>query len=226
MKIICFIFARGNSKGLKNKNILKFKNTTLLGNSINQAKKISLIKDIYVSTDSEKIIKKALFYGAKVPFKRPKMYSGDRSPEIYAWRHALKFLKKKKLTTDYIVTLPVTSPLRSLTDIKKCIKLAISKKLDYVFTVNKSNRNPYFNIVQKDLNKVKKVINKKNIFRRQDAPVCYDMNNACFVFSSKYILTNTDVFRGKCDFVVMPKSRSIDIDDYFDYKLIKKLSNK
>ena len=28
MKIVAFVFARGNSKGIKNKNLLKFKKTT------------------------------------------------------------------------------------------------------------------------------------------------------------------------------------------------------
>ena len=44
MNIICFIYARGNSKGLKNKNLLKFKKTTLLGNAILQARKVKYIK--------------------------------------------------------------------------------------------------------------------------------------------------------------------------------------
>ena len=38
MKIIAFIFARGNSKGIKNKNFLRFKKTTLLGHAINKPK--------------------------------------------------------------------------------------------------------------------------------------------------------------------------------------------
>ena len=55
MKIVALINARGGSKGIKNKNILKFKNTTLLGNSIFQAKKIKLIQRVFVSTDNKKI---------------------------------------------------------------------------------------------------------------------------------------------------------------------------
>ena len=55
MNIVALICARGNSKGIKNKNLLKFKNTNLLGNSILQAKKIKCIKRIFVSTDSKKI---------------------------------------------------------------------------------------------------------------------------------------------------------------------------
>ena len=60
MNIICIIFARGNSKGLKNKNLLKFKSTTLLGNSIRQAQKSKLISRIFVSTDSKKILREAI----------------------------------------------------------------------------------------------------------------------------------------------------------------------
>ena len=55
MKIISFIFARGGSKGIKNKNLLKFKKTSLLGNSIIHSKKSHYIERTFVSTDSEKI---------------------------------------------------------------------------------------------------------------------------------------------------------------------------
>ena len=57
MNIIALICARGNSKGIKNKNLLKFKNTTLIGNAIKQAFKSKFISRVVVSTDSRKIIK-------------------------------------------------------------------------------------------------------------------------------------------------------------------------
>ena len=54
--IISFVFARGGSVGLKNKNLLKFKNISLLRNSIEQSNKSKYIKKTYLSTDSKKII--------------------------------------------------------------------------------------------------------------------------------------------------------------------------
>ena len=57
MKILALICARGNSKGIKNKNLLKFKNTTLLGNAIRQAKKSKYISRIVASTENYKIAK-------------------------------------------------------------------------------------------------------------------------------------------------------------------------
>ena len=55
-KIYAFIFARKNSKRVKNKNIRKINNIELINHTINLAKKIKSIDKIFVSTDSKKII--------------------------------------------------------------------------------------------------------------------------------------------------------------------------
>ena len=57
MNIVCFIFARGGSQGLKNKNIKILNGKPLIAYSIEKAKKINMISDIIVSTDSKKIEK-------------------------------------------------------------------------------------------------------------------------------------------------------------------------
>jgi hypothetical protein len=221
MNIIAFIFARGGSKGIKNKNLLKFNNTTLLGHAISQAKKSKYIKKIFVSTDSKKIAAKAIIYKAEVPFLRPKNLAKDNSPEILSWKHAIIFLKNKlNINPEYIVSIPTTSPLRNVSDIDKCIQKAIKNKLDMVFCVSKSQKNPFFNILIKKNNKLKVIENKKNITRRQDAPECFDMTTVCYVFKPDYIIKNSNFFKGNTGFVEIPKERSIDIDSYFDYKII------
>lgn len=233
MEIVAFIFARGGSKEIKNKNLLKFKNTTLLGHAINQAKKIKKVSQVFVSTDSKKIFKYAKKYKAQSPFLRPKKFSKDNSPEIDAWRHAIKFLKTKlNLNPKYILSVPTTCPLREISDLNKCLSKAIKNKLDLVFTATKSNRSPYFNMVIRKGKKIRLVSeifnykNKKIIFRRQDAPQSYDLTTACYVFKPNYILKNDNLFSGNVDFVEIPKQRAIDIDNNFDYKLVNFLSKK
>ena len=152
MKIIGLICARGNSQGIKNKNLLKFKKTSLLGNSIKQAFKSKFINRVIVSTDSDKIAKEAIRNKAEVPFKRPKKLASNKSPEIKTWRHAINFLNKNN-DIDLIVSVPTTSPLRKVSDIDNCIKRAIKNKFDIVFTVTESGKNPYFNIVEEKKNK-------------------------------------------------------------------------
>lgn len=226
-KLIALICARGGSKGIKNKNLLKIKNKSLIRLSIESAKKIKAIKDIYVSTDSKKIANEAIKCGAKVPFMRPKKLGKDNTPEIYVWRHAINFLSKNlNIKPDYIISLPTTSPLRKIKDIKKCIQKAIKYDLDILFTATKSFRNPYFNMIKKNKKKISLVISdkKKKYFRRQDAPVCYDMTTVCYIFKPTFVLKNKNLFSGKADFYeISSKESALDIDEKFDYKLAKLL---
>lgn len=233
MKIISFIFARGGSKGIKNKNLLKFKKTSLLGNSIIHSKKSHYIERTFVSTDSEKIAREAKKNKAEVPFIRPKYLAKPNSPEIFSWRHAVKFLDKKlKLNPDYIVSVPTTCPLRRVSDIDKCIHKAIKNNLDMVFAVTPSTRNPYFNMLEERKGKLN-IFSKtglawnfknKRIYRRQDAPKCFDLTTACYVFKPKYIESTSDLFSGNVGFVLIPRIRSIDVDDILDYRIANFLS--
>jgi CMP-N-acetylneuraminic acid synthetase len=226
-KIICIICARGGSKGLKNKNLLPFKKTTLLGNAIKQAKKSRYIKRIIVSTDSYKIAKEALKNGAEIPFMRPKKLATDNSPEILTWINVINYLKKKKNLPDYIVSIPTTSPLRHTSDIDLAIKKIIDEKLDFVFSATKASRNPFFNMVKIEDSKISIVCKSKNIFyRRQEAPECYDICTVAYVFKPSFINKSTNLFKGKIGFIEIPKIRAIDIDDIYDYNVAKFLVKK
>ena len=228
MRIVSFIFARKGSQGIKNKNLLKFKKTSLLGNSILQSRKSRYIKRTFVSTDSKKIAQEAKKNKAEVPFIRPKYLAKNNSPEIHAWRHATEFLDKKlNINPDYIVSIPTTCPLRKVSDIDNCIRKAIKNKLDIVFSITSLSRSPYFNILVKKrgklniLSKTGSVWNFKNkkINRRQDAPECYDLTTACYVFKPGYIKKTSNLFSGKVGFILIPRERSIDIDTHLDYKI-------
>tara|TARA_B100000780_G_C21109925_1_gene448461 strand:- start:1155 stop:1853 length:699 start_codon:yes stop_codon:yes gene_type:complete len=226
--IIALICARGGSKGIKNKNLLKINKKSLLRISIEQAKKIKSIKKIFVSTDSKKIAKEAIKYGAIVPFIRPKNLAQDTTPEILVWRHAINFLSEKlKIKPDYIISLPTTSPLRKLSDINACIKKSVANELDILFTATESSRNPFFNIIKKENKKISTVCNKgnKKYTRRQEAPTCYDLCTVCYIFKPQFILENKDLYSGNADFFEVSKESSIDIDTLFDYKVAKLLYN-
>ena len=57
MNIACIIPARGGSKGIPKKNIIDFCGKPLIAHSIIQSKKSKYIKEVYVSSDSEEILK-------------------------------------------------------------------------------------------------------------------------------------------------------------------------
>ena len=73
--ILCIIPIRSNSKGLKNKNILKFNKKPLIVNTTECAINSKIFKDIVIAYDSEyykKIIKKYITHKTLNFFKRSK----------------------------------------------------------------------------------------------------------------------------------------------------------
>ena len=120
-KTVCFIFARGGSKGLPKKNILSISGKPLLIHSIRIAKSIKEIDSIYVSTDSEEIADLAFTENIEV-IKRPSELAKDNSPEWLSWQHAIQFVYKREGHFNIFVSLPTTAPLRIKEDVNRCIK--------------------------------------------------------------------------------------------------------
>ncbi len=124
LKTICIIPARGGSKGLRNKNILKVGNTSLIGRTIHYAKNCGLIDNIIVTTDSDKIAKEAKKYGAEIPFLRPSYLSKDLSTTEDTLKHAL--LKYESITSKKFDLCVFLSPTDLFRD-DDWINLAIRK---------------------------------------------------------------------------------------------------
>lgn len=219
-KIFCFIFARGGSKGIKKKNLAKLNGKPLLYYSINLAKKIKSIKGIFVSTDDRAIGQYAKKNKVHV-IERPRRLSKDNSPEIDAWKHAIKYLKKKKITFNTFLSLPTTSPLRNIQDVKKSIMM-LKNKTDIVLTGVKSKRNPWFNMAIKQKNGFFKLINRgKKIYNRQAAPETVDLTTVAYVANVSYILKAKNYFDGNVKINLVPDKRAIDIDDKDDLEYAK-----
>ena len=222
MSILCTLCMRGGSKGIKGKCIQLINNKYLFVHTLNQLKKINFIDNVVVSTDSKKIFNLTQKYGIHNWFLRSKNLSLDNSPKIPVIRDALirseSYYKKK---FDIIIDLDVTSPLRQESDIKKAYKKFIDEKADILFSVNKSKKNPYFNMVEIRNNKVN-LIKKNNIIkRRQDAPKVYDMNASIYIWKRESLLRNNTLFTKKTVIYEMPEERSIDIDTLLDLKIVE-----
>ena len=89
LKSLCFIGARGGSKGVKNKNIRKLGDKPLIAHTIISAIESRLFENVVVSTEDPKIAKIAKKYGAEVPFIRPKKLSTDSANMIDVLTHGI-----------------------------------------------------------------------------------------------------------------------------------------
>ena len=90
MKPICFIAARGGSKGVKDKNIKKLGGKPLIAYTIESAKKSKIFSHVIVSTEDKLIAKIAKQFGAEVPFQRPKILATDNASFDDVLLHGIK----------------------------------------------------------------------------------------------------------------------------------------
>ena len=224
MKIFAFIFVRGGSKGLPRKNLLEINQIPLVAHSIECAKSIQSITDVFVSSDSDEILSVAKAYGAFV-IKRPDDLASDDSPEWLSWQHAVSYVLDTYGEFDLFVSLPATSPTRTPEDVQNCISAWQTDCLS--LTVVPSRRNPFFNMVSIDKSGFAHLLNQLDsgdqIIRRQDAPMSYDMANSCYVTSPKMISISTSLWDLDIIPTVVKPENSVDIDSPMDFLFSKVL---
>lgn len=216
------IFARSGSKGMAKKNIQTFNGKPLISWTVKLALQIGQIDKVFVSTDSKEIAEIARVAGAIVPFIRPSELATDTSPEWHSWQHFINFLADKDgKVPEVFISLPPTSPLRSITDVENCLQEFKKGRADFVVGITPSERNPYFNMVKKvEDNQVDLIIHQGNKYsRRQDTPEVFDLTTVCYVGKPSTILTKNSIFEGKVAGVEIPRERAIDIDTELDFQI-------
>lgn len=217
-RILCIIPARGGSKGVPGKNIKLLCGKPLIAYTISHARKSRYIDRVMVSTDSLTIAAVARRYGAEVPFIRPASLAKDNSGTIEVLLHAVKTLEEDgKQSYDIIVLLHATTPLRSPADIDNCIELLVRTHAGSVFSVTPSHRNPYFNMVEMSKGGKARLVKTGRFATRQDAPPVYDMNSSIYAWPKNVLLEKRKTILDNSRIYVMPKARSVDIDDPLDF---------
>jgi CMP-N,N'-diacetyllegionaminic acid synthase len=222
MKTIATICARGGSVGVPGKNILPLAGIPLIAHTIKQALSSRLIDAVYVSTDSPEIADVAKQFGAQVPFIRPSELATNTAAKIPVIQHLANWVELNDERFDRIVDLDPTSPLRNQQDIEACINL-LDSNTDAVITTYESDKNPYFNMVEKKPDgNIGLVCNSShNAVARQLAPKVYSMNASIYVWHRHTL--EKGLWSGRLKMHIMPRERSIDIDSPLDLKLVELL---
>lgn len=230
MKNYAFIFARGGSKGLPKKNIKPLAGKPLILYSIETAFSSPSIDKVFVSTEDKDIADVAVKSGA-ILIERPAELATDTSPEWLSWQHAINWVEKKYGAFKSFVSLPATSPLRSVGDVEAAIEKLDQTGADICISVTPANRNPYFNMVKSSDNEFVELVCKpdSSVSRRQDAPEVFDITTVVYAAKPTFILTQSSLFEGRVTSIEVPKSRAADIDDIYDFLMAETMlgeSNK
>lgn len=220
-RVIGVIPARGGSKSIPDKNIRPLGDRPLIVWSIEVAKKTEEIDRIIVSTDSEKIRKIARGHGAEV-YIRPAHLATDEALVIDALRDLVGTLRKESENAEIMILLEPTCPLRSIEDIRGCINLLVNGGYDSVATFKEAELNPH---------RAWKINNgKPEVFipgaipwlPRQNLPKAYQLTGAVYAFNSNVLdKDRRSLLFGKSGAVIVPKERSLDIDDELDLEIVE-----
>jgi N-acylneuraminate cytidylyltransferase len=143
--ILALIPARGGSKGIPRKNIKPFAGYPLIAWSIAAGLQAKSVSRVIVSTDDEEIAAVAREYGADVPFLRPAELAQDRTPDLPAFEHALKWLEDiEGYKPDVVIQLRPTSPIRPRDMVDSAVKILVENPdADSVRGVVPAAQNPY-----------------------------------------------------------------------------------
>jgi CMP-N,N'-diacetyllegionaminic acid synthase len=220
MTTIASICARGGSTGLPRKNIKLINGKPLIVHTIEQALACPGIERVFVSTEDEEIAEVARNAGAEVPFLRPAELASSTAAKLPVIRHLVEALEHMGVRVTRIVDLDPTSPLRLVSDIRRCIDM-LDDKTDVVITAYPAEKNPYFNMVELkpdgNIGLVKPLAG--GVVARQQAPVVYAMNASIYVWHQHSL--SKGLWDGRVKLHVMPRERSIDIDTILDFQLVQ-----
>ena len=214
--MLAIIPAKKNSSRLKNKNIKRLNKKPLIAYSIEAALSSKLITRVIVSTDSKKISIIAKKYGAEVPFIRPKnlCLSGTSLKDVC--KHAVKYLEKRDRTKiNEVIALQPTSPLRTSLDIDNSIRIFKNKKANFLTSITKAKPIEWNCYIKKNMS-IFKII-KKKMTNSQKSKQNFVLNGAIYIYTKKN-LYDKSFFNKKSYSYIMPRNRSVDIDELDEFK--------
>ncbi len=218
MRAIAIIPARSGSKGLKDKNIIEIDGRPLIDYSIKAAVESGCFDKVMVSTDSEEYAEIARRCGAEVPFLRSELTSGDTAGTWDAVREVLLGYQKMHQDFDYVAVLQPTSPMRSVDDIRGVFDTLTKYNCGNVVTVTETAHPIQWCFsLDEDCSLADYAKSPYSQMRRQDLAKHYQENGAIYLVNASKIMDEKyNLYLDNCRAYVMPRERSIDIDEKID----------
>lgn len=228
LNILGIIPARKGSKRVPQKNVRPFTGTSLTELAIRQALGAKLLTHIVLSSDAEEALAIGQQYPPIVCLKRPANLSGDNAPAIDYVRHALAELEGAT-PFDMAVILQPSSPLRTAEDIDATIQLLLDHPdADSAVSVVKLDHMVHpLKLKVLEGNELKPFFEEESgRFAAHELPEVYVRNGAVYATWRRDLETRPDVIGHKSLAYLMPRERSVDINDGLDFEFAAYLYSK
>lgn len=213
IEVLAIIPARGGSKRLPGKNILRVGGRPLIAHSIGHAQAARLITRLVVTTDDQAIARVARRYGAEV-IARPPELAGDTITTLSALRHVLATLRAAEgYVPELVVTLQPVCPFRDPGAIDACIRRVQAEGLDSLIGLQAMHLK--LGVVRDGLFQPRYVEGA----RKQDLPTDYRENGSLYITRARLIAQGQTLFGGRIGAFVPEEIWGVNIDTAFDYEL-------
>ena len=224
MKILGIVVARGGSKGLPRKNLLKLGSKSLVEISIDSALKSSYLSKVVVSTDDKEIFEIAKKTKASVPFLRPKELAEDTSSVFDVLKHCVNWhIDNQNWTADIVVLLQSTTPFRKAEHIDNVISLLIKNNVSSAMTIVKPDYPPHWMLIKDKKSTIKKLIDSDRVFfRRQDTPNVFQPAGSVYALTKDLLFNLNDNLPQKDTLgLEILQEEAVNIDTLMQYNLAK-----
>lgn len=212
MNNIAIIPARKGSKGLKNKNLLKIDNKTLIERTIEFAIESKMFTRIILTTDYENINNKEIEYR-----KRPEKLTKENTTMVEVINDVIENCNISK--EDNIILLQPTSPFRNKKDLKKVIEQLRFFESSITVKEVEINTELIFSSKNKNELKTKNIDNKKT--NRQFNEIKYIPNGNIFGIRVRDFIVNNSFYGKTIGYVEQYGKYNIDINKKEDLLLAK-----
>ena len=215
MRILGFIPARGGSKTVPRKNLRPVGGLPLIRYTIEAAKRSQCLTDVVVSTDDQEIAAVAEEQGVRI-IMRPAELAGDTAPMIAAVRHVLSVLEPRGKRYEAVVVLQPTAPLRTAEDIDAAVGLLETTGADSVVSVYQVGDHHPARMYRLLEDRLVPYEAEPAGSLRQSLPAVYHRNGAIYACRRHVIDEESSLIGRDLRGYVMPRERSVNIDDEYD----------
>lgn len=224
---LIIIPARGGSKRLPRKNVKPLAGKPLICWTIEAAIKAKLDAKIIVTSDDDEILGLADAYKSKGVYKRkrPDNLATDTASTVDAITDVIESEKELGNNPQTIILLQPTSPLRNEDDIRNAFLLyndteAHNYRNTVVSVCEVEHPTAWVGRVDESMSFTgTELLNK----RSQDYEKEYRLNGAVYVASVGCIMRQKSLFSPELKASIMPRMRSMDIDEEIDFKVCEGL---
>lgn len=219
-QVVALIPARGGSKGLPRKNLLKVGGESLLERAIKCGTRCVHVNEVVVSTEDEEIAEVALSLGVEV-HRRPASAAMDTSTAEDVVLDFAQMLESKNLAASTVlVYLQPTSPLRTSDHVSAAIELMVHRQVWKCVSVVSDSQSPFKSLRIDESGRLRPLFGPSVLTaNRQILPRTVRPNGAIYIFRVHDFIEGMRIPIPDSIAYEMDLPSSIDVDSQWDLEL-------